>query len=364
MTVFVTFSMGSKEAYFFNSPTHWAWHHLPPDVEALFTKQPPIKDVIECAIGENGAYFVSFRDHDGQVYCRHYNLPNALTMYLYHSHPQVIRDLTTLSITLGPYDSFYAHDKTSAEWSNLPPLLEKAILNRVESQDAWKTVWRDGGREAPMFVSLGADGSYFMRTVSGGGSWDLRSKSEGVMGTNKFLEDAPNFASIAGLYLFQSYPDSYVLLLMSGKTFSNLPEHTWADYNKMAPALPQLAQSSMPIPAIPQMRPPTAVTAPPQQQQFQQPRQFQQVAQTSCCAPNNQHTGIHVPLPPNYGQVQGMINQISGQLNGGAVYAAQPNQTHYQNHMQQGQTTGVIPAQGMSPATQQPMQTGGSMASR
>lgn len=45
-------------------------HNLPPDVEALFTKQPPIKDVIEFALGEEGAYFVSYRDADGAVYCR------------------------------------------------------------------------------------------------------------------------------------------------------------------------------------------------------------------------------------------------------------------------------------------------------
>lgn len=69
MTIFVNFTLGAKEAYLFNSPTHWAWHHLPPDVEALFTKQPPIKDVLEFALGEGGAYFVSFRDETGAVGC-------------------------------------------------------------------------------------------------------------------------------------------------------------------------------------------------------------------------------------------------------------------------------------------------------
>lgn len=127
----------------------------------------------------------------------HYNLPNPLTTYLYASHPHVIRDLSTLSLSLGPYESYYAHDKTSASWSNLPPSLEKAVLHRLESQDVWKTVWKEGGREAPSFVSLGSDGSYFMRTVGGGGSWDLKSKEEGMQGTNKFLEDSPTFNGIA-----------------------------------------------------------------------------------------------------------------------------------------------------------------------
>ena len=131
----------------------------------------------------------------------HYNLPNPLVTYLYASHPQVIRDLQTLSITLGPYDSFYAHDKTSAQWANLPPLLEKAVLNRLESQDPWKTVWKEGGQEAPSFVSLGADGTYFMRTVCGGGSWDLKitpkTESDGMKGTNSFLEEAKDFKGVA-----------------------------------------------------------------------------------------------------------------------------------------------------------------------
>ena len=129
----------------------------------------------------------------------HYNLPNPLITYLYNSNPHVVRDLSTLSVTLGPYDSYYAYDKNSASWSNLPPTLEKAVLNRLDFQDEQRTVWKDGGRQAPSFVSLGADGSYFMKTVAGGGSWDLKGKEiyDGVKGINKFLEDAPDFTQVA-----------------------------------------------------------------------------------------------------------------------------------------------------------------------
>lgn len=67
------------------------------------------------------------------------------------------------------------------------------------TQDAWKTTWKEDGRDAPSFVSLGADGSYFMRTVKGGGSWDLKAKEreEGMKGTNKFLEDLSDFNGVA-----------------------------------------------------------------------------------------------------------------------------------------------------------------------
>jgi hypothetical protein len=212
MTISTTFVLGQKQSYFFNSPTHWAWHDLPPDVEILFTKTPPIRDVIELALGANETYFVSYRDHDGTIACKHYNLPNPLVEYLYASHPSVIRDLATLSITLGPYGSYYAWDRTTASWSNVPPGLEKSLLSRLESQDAWRTTWKADGYEAPCFVSLGNDGAYFMRTVSGGGCWDFKLPKvdarsglgmvggdgwEGIRGTNKFLEDSPNFAGIA-----------------------------------------------------------------------------------------------------------------------------------------------------------------------
>jgi hypothetical protein len=36
-----------------------------------------------------------------------------------------------------------------------------------------------------------------MRTVSGGGCWDLKSREEGMRGTNKFLEESASFAGVA-----------------------------------------------------------------------------------------------------------------------------------------------------------------------
>lgn len=212
MTISTTFVLGANEAYFFNTPTHWAHHHLPADIETLFTKTPPIRDVIEFSLRTNGAYFISYRDHDAQLYCKHHNLPNPLVEYLYASHPGVVRDLSTLSVVLGPYDSYYAWDRTSASWSNVPAGLEKALLNRLESQDAWRTTWKADGYEAPCFVSLGNDGSYFMRTVSGGGCWDFKLPKvegrsglgtvggdgwDGIRGTNKFLEESKDFTEVA-----------------------------------------------------------------------------------------------------------------------------------------------------------------------
>ncbi|KAL6705231.1 hypothetical protein ACN47E_007191 [Coniothyrium glycines] len=350
MPIFQTFVMGEKETYFFNTPTHWAWHNLPADIEALFTKQPPLRDVIELAIGPSSSYFISYRDHDNQLLCKHYNLPNPLTEYLYASHPHVIRDLTTLSITLGPYDSYYAWDKSTASWSNLPSSLEKGVLARLEHQDAWSTKWKAGGAEAPCFVSLGADGAYFMRTVCGGGTWDLkcgkegdgRKRWEGLNGTNKFLEQCPDFCSVAGLHLFPSHANAYILILTNGKAFSNLPECTWVDYNKMSAALPTSVQSMQPIPPIPQPKQPHQQSQPqPQPQpQFQQPHQPQQQTHHHY-QPPSQHNCCPQPLPGQTccSQAQQVQTNILGLV---PVYGNPPIVQQVMSYMPQSQQqTGV-----------------------
>ncbi|EAT86845.1 hypothetical protein SNOG_05781 [Parastagonospora nodorum SN15] len=246
MPISVTFVLGKKESYFFNTPKHWAWHNLPSDIEALFTQTPAIQDVIELALGNNGTYFVSYRDHGGKILCKHYNLPNALTSWLYCSNAGIIRDLSSLSITLGPYDSYYAWDSSSASWSNLPPKLEKSILNRLETQDVLQTTWKANGAEAPSFC----------------------------------------------LHLFPSHPNAYILITTGGKAFSNLPEFTWPDYNKIAPAFPSFTQTRSPIPPIPQPPPMR-----PQLQYTQQSSQQTIPQQRPNCCPNNTHMGQYNCCP-------------------------------------------------------------------
>lgn len=235
----VNFVLGPKESYFFNCPRLWARHNLPPEIEMLFTKQPPIQDVFEMALGENWAYFVSYRDADGGVYCRLNNLPPLLTTFLsgptpssppQTALPTISRDLPSLRLTLGPSNSFFAADESACQWSSLPPALEKALQSRLTETGTWKL------GEQPAFVSLGAGGAYFMRTVGGGGAWELKGQAEGI---NTYLTNAPNFTDIKGLYLFPSAPEAYVLLTLAGTAFSNLPPHTWTDYNKISSALPR-----------------------------------------------------------------------------------------------------------------------------
>lgn len=93
-----------------------------------------------------------------------------------------------------------------------------------------------------------------------------------------------------GLYLFPTHPDCYILLLMTGKAFAHLPDHTWEDYNKMAPSLPKLKQIGLPVPAIPQ---PEAQAS----RQLQPQPHFQQlISQTQ---PQKNPPGSFVFVPHN-----------------------------------------------------------------
>ena len=60
-----------------------------------------------------------------------------------------------------------------------------------------------------------------------------------------------------------SHPNADVVILTTGKMFSNLPEHTWTDYSKMADKLPLFVQQRAPLPPMPT---PAAQVHPPQMQ--------------------------------------------------------------------------------------------------
>lgn len=102
--------------------------------------------------------------------------------------------------------------------------------------------------------------------------------------------------------------NAYVLILTNGKTFSNLPEHTWADYAKMADKLPMFVQHMAPLPSMPappqvlqpppQMQPSSQV--PPQVQQFQgmPPAYKQSQRGASGCCPSSTTGAPHTCCPP------------------------------------------------------------------
>jgi hypothetical protein len=107
-----------------------------------------------------------------------------------------------------------------------------------------------------------------------------------------------------GLHLFPSHPDAYVLITTAGKAFSNLPEFTWPDYNKIASALPTFVQTMLPIPPMPQPRqhpqsPPAMQPTQPSQAHYQQSyQQLRQVQQQQNCCPQGSPGVPHNCCPP------------------------------------------------------------------
>ena len=69
------------------------------------------------------------------------------------------RDIPTLAVELGPNGSFYARDKDSYRWHNLPDALEEAIQQRL-CPAGWKA--------QTDFVVLGAGGAFIYSNDAGG----------------------------------------------------------------------------------------------------------------------------------------------------------------------------------------------------
>ena len=93
------------------------------------------------------------------------NLPSQLESWLIDPITQTCkRDIATLSVEFGPNNSFYARDKDSYRWHNLPDALEEAIQQRL-SPSGWMA--------RPDFVVLGADGAFIYSNDRGGCSHAL-----------------------------------------------------------------------------------------------------------------------------------------------------------------------------------------------
>jgi len=134
--------------------------------------------------GCNGAYILAARTVHGAI-IREYsiawtgfyklrspdigrnNLPPQLEAWLIDPVTHTCkRDIATLAVEFGPNGSFYARDKDSYRWHNLPDALEEAIQQRLCPA---------GWTARPDFVILGADGAFIYSNDRGGASHALGS---------------------------------------------------------------------------------------------------------------------------------------------------------------------------------------------
>lgn len=99
----------------------------------------------------------------------------------------VIRDMPSLSVVLGPSNSYFAFDKNGSAWGNLPPVLNTAI----EAGRDKKGNFKNG--QGPQSVALGPDGSYIYVNTGGGGAWNLKGQNDVL---NKFLHDSKSLHGV------------------------------------------------------------------------------------------------------------------------------------------------------------------------
>ena len=94
-----------------------------------------------------------------------HNLPPQLEAWLIDPITHTCkRDIATLSVELGPNGSFFARDKDSYRWHNLPDALEDAIQSRLCT---------NGWLAKPDSVALGLDGAFIYTNDRGGHSFAL-----------------------------------------------------------------------------------------------------------------------------------------------------------------------------------------------
>ena len=167
-------AFGEKDSYFFNSPHKWSMCGLPDRINSLFNTEPKATEIHEIALGPNGAYAIIFSDQTG-IKVRHSNLPLPVEQWLLNHSGRSInagRDLASMQITLGPNGSYFAFDKNGCLWGGLPPGLQAAIDERRDSNGCFKP------GAYPYLVSLGAEGTFTLFTVGGGGTWNLAGKQQ------------------------------------------------------------------------------------------------------------------------------------------------------------------------------------------
>ena len=169
-------------------------HNLPVHVEALFTRQPPIKDIYECVLGPANSYYVGYLDNDNKIYCVNNGLPVHLTKWLStNAKGFVEHDIRTTTIALGPNGSYVAKDKNKMEWCGVPDALA-AHLSKY-------------GAQRTRLVTLGIDGTYVVINTDGSG---LRNVSGRFPGLEKHLAGMSSLENIHVGSTFLARPSTEV----------------------------------------------------------------------------------------------------------------------------------------------------------
>jgi hypothetical protein len=188
-------AFGPDDSYLFNSPSKWAWKGVPEDVRKLMAVEPKAADINEVSFGPDGSYLCVYTKKGGGMMLARSGLPESLNKWLVPIAGKGVsakRDLGSLNVALGPKRSFFAFDKNGAFWSGLPDALEKAIAAKRDTKGNFKS------GEYPQSIALGADDTYVLTTVGGGGAWTLTDDNKAL---REFLKAQKSLKNIVGLSL-------------------------------------------------------------------------------------------------------------------------------------------------------------------
>ena len=115
-------------------------------------------------------------------------IPRSLEQWLSPiSGRGTVRDPLSLSITLGPYGTYFAFDKNSSISNNLPAAMRRAIRATQNEDGSFKI------GHHPRSVAFGPDDAYVYIITGGHGHWDLRGQSDSL---KKILEDSKSLKDI------------------------------------------------------------------------------------------------------------------------------------------------------------------------
>jgi hypothetical protein len=98
------------------------------------------------------------------------------------------RDFASLEISLGPNKSFFAFDKNSRRYHNLPTRLE--VILQASPSDTLPAGW------APSYVTLGPMGSYILRSTPRGGSRAIFPTTHGL---KDFMQITQRMGTVVGI---------------------------------------------------------------------------------------------------------------------------------------------------------------------
>ncbi|CAD6593664.1 MAG: hypothetical protein ASARMPREDX12_007422 [Alectoria sarmentosa] len=267
----VILELGPGETFLFDTPGGTTTINLPEglkDLEEGVGQGRPIQAIYSLNFGWNGAYILAARTVNGPV-IRTQNLPPQLDFWLIDPITHTCkRDIASLTVELGPNGSFYARDKDSYRWHNLPDALEEAIQQHLCPA---------GWTAKPDFVVLGADGAFIY-------SNDRRPQTC----AGKLSETAGAHSLVQWVSMSIYRPGHFIVLHNSGHHIAELPSDSFQALNSMAGSLPVRNTT-------PQQSQKRAVSSPIMQQQPSPP--MVQQAYPPLTTPTSPSAMIHPAMP-------------------------------------------------------------------